>query len=191
MRILWQPPGKLARAAFQPLLAAALGELYPGDAPLPPAPDLLDLRLGDDAFALSYVSELVPAPDRDAACGPAAPAVGGGLAVDGGCGAGAGQLNAPTASPWMQVRAASMWRTRATGASSPMIWFRAAGVYGEGAFEEAADLAAGPAGELIALDAVAQQLVRIDTATGELAPLTLDTSFYRAALPSTRRDGFW
>ncbi len=148
---------------------------------MPSAPDLIDPRLGDDAFALSYVSELVqphtvmPPADLPPLLLEEV------WRVDGGCGAGAGQLNAPHGvaldASAGRVYVADTGNRRIL--AYDLVSGAPAGVYGEGAFEEAADLAAGPAGELIALDAVAQQLVRIDTATGELAPLTLDTSFYR------------
>ncbi len=181
LRILWQPPGSSPALLFSRYLRPALGELYPGDAPLPPAPDLLDPRLGDDAFALSYVSELaqpqtvMPPADLPPLLLEEV------WRVDGGCGPGADQLNAPHGvaadAAAGRVYVADTGNRRIL--AYDLVSGAAAGVYGEGAFEEAADLAVGPAGEVIALDAVAQQIVRIDAATGELAPLTLDTSFYR------------
>ncbi len=95
LRLLWQPPGSSPTLLFSRYLRPFLGELYAGDAQLPPAPDLLDARLGDDTFALSYVSDLARPQTVFPPMNLPPLLLEEVWRVDNGCGDGPAQLNAP------------------------------------------------------------------------------------------------
>ncbi len=181
LRILWQPPGSAPSLLPARYLRPDLGQLLPGDADLPPAPELLDPNLGDDDFALSFVSEEI----RPQTVFPPAdlpPLLMEEVWFAGGiCGPAAGQMQAPRGVALDAIERRVY--VADTGNRRVLAYDLASGepltTYTDPEFEEPVDVAMGPGGELIVLDAVAYPLFRIDTATGEIARLPVDTEFYR------------
>ena len=181
LRVLWQPPGSgpllLAGRYLLPTEAA----LTSADRPLPPAPELVDARLGDDSFALTM--NLGPYPTAPSLPPASLPLL---LAepvwtVGNGCGLDDGQFASP--------------RGIALDMDNGRIYVADAGnrrvvelmldtgvvvtTFDLAEFQEPVDVAIDPQGTLLVLDAMTQNIYRIDRATGEAATLTLGTSFYR------------
>ncbi|HXF64738.1 MAG TPA: PA14 domain-containing protein [Caldilineaceae bacterium] len=181
LRLLWQPPGSSPMLLLSQYLLPSTAEVAPGDVPLPPAPDLLDARLGAGHFALSTRMELYQ-PTR--ALPPA------GLppllaeqrwTLGNGCGAGAGQLDRPhglaldPAAGKLYVADTGNRRIVEVDLATQAITQS----YRNDAFQEPVAVELGPAGNLLVLDALVPAIFRIDRATGEMAPLALETGFYR------------
>jgi len=181
LRILWQPPGSTPALLESQYLRPELGQIFPGDAALPPSPPLLDPLLGDDAFALSYSNEMIhpqtvipPINLPNALLGPV-------WQAGATCGAEDDQMNMPRGAA-IDVDAQRVY-VADTGNRRILVFDMHSGeriaAYSDTAFEEPVDLALKPDGGLVVLDAVAHPLFSIDTKTGEIAPMDLDASFYR------------
>lgn len=182
LRILWQPPGSGPFLLGGRNLVPIQAPITTADLPLPPAPELTDVRLGNDQFALSMNLEMyqnTPLRSLPPANLPlllAEPV----WTTANGCGAGDGQFASPRGialdalSERIYVADADNHRVvelmLADGAQVT--------TYTIPEFQEPVDVAIAPDGTLLVLDASAQTVFRIDRATGEAAALTLDTSFY-------------
>jgi hypothetical protein len=179
LRLLWQPPGSgpelLPPAALRPTTA----ELAVADAPLPPAPPLLDPRLGDDRFALSYTMDTY-SPDVVAPPANLPPLLLEQAWQVGTCGAGLNQLNSP------HGVAVDMAGGRVlvadTGNRRIVVYSLQDGAQlatiTSDLFQEPSDLALGADGNLWVVDAQAEQVLRIDP-EGMVTPLASNTAFYR------------
>lgn len=178
-RLLWQPPGAGPEELAGAYLAPVTGERTLADQAPPPAPPLLDPRLGDDAFALL---RLVSAAQPGVRIPPQAfePLPLETLwSAGAGCGSGENQFNAPNglafAPTGAQLYVADAGNRRVQvldldgGFRAPIV---------DAAFEEPVDVAFAPDGSLLVLDAVGSPLVRLN-ADGALTPLPVQTSFYR------------
>jgi hypothetical protein len=181
LRVLWQPPGSgpllLAGRYLLPTEAA----LTIADRPLPPAPELVDARLGDDRFALSMNLEPYPTtPSLPPANLPLllAESV---WTVANGCGIGDGQFASPRGIALDMENGRIYVADAGNRRVVEMMLADGAVVttYNLAEFQEPVDVAIDPQGTLLVLDAMTQNIYRIDRATGEAATLTLGTSFYR------------
>jgi sugar lactone lactonase YvrE len=181
LRLLWQPPGSSPMNLLSRYLLPTTAEVTTGDVPLPPAPDLIDTRLGDDSFALSTSMETYQ-PARTLPPQSLPPLLAEMRRQVGSiCGAGQDQFNLPHGlaldadAGRLYVADTGNRRVVAldveTGASAQ--------VYTTDEFQEPVDVALPPDGSLLVLDALAGTIFRIDRATGEVAPLAIQTGFYR------------
>ena len=181
LRILWQPPGSSPSLLLSRNLRPELAPMFPGDALLPAAPELLDPALGDDGFALSYSNELIrpqtviPPADLPPLLFEAVWRAGGT------CGSGADQLNAPHG---LAVDAAAGRVYAAdTGNRRIVVYDMDSGAvmrtYADTEFQEPVDLALNPDGDLIVLDAVGHPLLRVDALNGETVRIAAGAEFYR------------
>jgi hypothetical protein len=181
LRLLWQPPGSSPMLLLSNYLLPSTAEIAPGDAPLPPAPALLDARLGSGHFALSTSMELTqPAralPPMDLPALPAEPV----WQLGSGCGAGAGQVDRPhglaldAVAGLLFVADSGNRRVVALDVATQEV----TQVYASAAFQEPVDVEVGVDGSLLVLDALAQTIFRVDRETGEATTLALETGFYR------------
>jgi hypothetical protein len=180
LQLWWQPAGggaiPLNSVYFAPLVLSGNA----AEQPLPLAPPLLDPSLGDEYFALAQAREswqpqarippanLPPLPFHLL------------WQAGNGCGVGADQLNQPhgvaisAVNDRIYVADTANLRVMAfTFNGTPMGSIRHA------AFQEPFDLQLGMDGAPLLLDAVAQQIFRIDPAANVAEPVTLAASFYR------------
>jgi DNA-binding beta-propeller fold protein YncE len=180
IRVLWQPPGSGPLLLASRYLLPTQAPITMSDVPLPPAPELIDVRLGDDTFALTAnlepyqpVHGLPPAELPQLMAEPE-------WAVANGCGAGEFQFASP--------------RGIALDAQHGRIYVADSGnrrvvelnladgthvaTYALAEFQEPVDVAIDPQGALLVLDAMLPSIFRIDRATGESAALALGTGFY-------------
>lgn len=187
LRLLWQPPGSGPALLAASYLLPTEMPVSAADVPLPPLPELLDARLGDDHFALNMNLEAQPLPRS---LPPAnLPML---LAeplwqTPPGCGA--GDLLSP------RGVAVDVTRGRlyvADGDGRQVLGLalddgRVLERYALADFAEPVDVALLGAAEgsgdgmgaLLVLDAVVPAIFKIDLATGESGPLALSTGFYR------------
>jgi DNA-binding beta-propeller fold protein YncE len=184
LRVLWQPPGSGPQLLLGRYLLPTEAPVTQADVPLPPPPELLDARLGDDLFALSAnIDTGVAGPPLRSVLPVALPGL---LAepvwsVGNGCGAGEGQFASPRgvavdgAGGRIYVADAENRRVveLALADGQPVRVFALEG------FAEPVDVALDPQGALLVLDATAQLIFRIDRQTGESSPLALGTGFYK------------
>ncbi|NJN83449.1 MAG: hypothetical protein HC802_14955 [Caldilineaceae bacterium] len=180
LRLLWHPPGSAPGPLPSGYLSPVLPDVHGDDLALPPPPDLLDPRLGDDQFALTQGVEL-----RQAAIvippGPL-PAFSPELVwqVANGCGRGDDQLDWPHGLAFdpqggrLFVADTGNRRVLAFGPTGEL-----EEVFADQAFEEPFDVEISREGLPLVLDALAQQISRIDPASGSITPLEVDTGFYR------------
>lgn len=181
LRILWQPPGSTPMNLVSRYLLPTVAEVTTADVPLPAAPELIDPRLGDDQFALASSMEVYqPAVALPPQTLPSL------LAemrrqVGSGCGAGEDQFNQPrglaldTEAGRLYVADTGNRRLVAVEIETGAF----AQVYTSDDFQEPVDVAITPEGDLLVLDALAGAIFRLDRATGEVAPLAIQTGFYR------------
>jgi sugar lactone lactonase YvrE len=181
VRLLWQPPGSAPALLYSRYLTPILADISAADAPLPPAPELIDARLGNDDFALSYINDYyqpqtvyppanLPPLLVEQVWQVGTPSV---------CASGDDQLNTPHG---VAIDGAARRVYVADTGNHRIAVYPldggAAEYIASDLFQELADLdVAG--GVLYALDAVAQPIFRIDVDSGEITPLSLDASFYR------------
>src|SRR5690606_9053926 len=149
--------------------------------PLPPAPELVDARLGNADFALSTSMEVaqpahtLPPQDLPPLLAELRHQVGSG------CGAGPDQFNLPhgmamdAAAGHLYVADTGNRRVVALDVERGAV----VEIYAADVFQEPVDVALTPDGRLLVLDALAAAIFRLDRATGEAAPLALQTDFYR------------
>jgi hypothetical protein len=184
IRLLWQPPGSSPELLRSRYLLPMLGDINTGDIELPPPPGLLDPRLGDGRFALTQLSDFVqPQVSLPAVSFP--PLFFEPVWSVGRCGAGAGQLDTPHGLA-LDVMAGRIY-VADTGNRRIVALALADGapldLYSADGFEEVVDVALdqppGAPVALLALDAVAHQIYRIDPTTGASATVPLTTGFYR------------
>jgi DNA-binding beta-propeller fold protein YncE len=101
--------------------------------------------------------------------------------VGAGCGAGAGQFDRPHGLA-LDANAGTLY-VADTGNRRVLELDLASGnvtyVFAAPEFQEPVDVELGPDGSLLALDALVPAIYRIDRATGEIAPIVLETGFYR------------
>jgi DNA-binding beta-propeller fold protein YncE len=163
-------------------VAPGLVEVTPVDYPLPPAPELMDARLGDDRFALSVSMEIyqpaIAMPPRNLPTLLAEPV----WSVGNGCGTGDDQFDRPHG---VAIDPVSGWIYVADSANRRIVQLdpNAGGVTAvvtSDLFQEPADVAIGPDGRLLVLDAVADtHLLAADMSSGTVEALPVGTSFYR------------
>lgn len=180
LQVLWQAPGSFPGALSSIFLRPLSAELEPADLAMPPAPPLTDSRLGSDDFALSQGSALRQAaiilPPQDLPP----------LALEqiwqvgGSCGSDEDQLNGPHGvvidAPTSRIYVADSGNRRV--AVYDLDGSRLESIVND-AFEEPHDVDVDQDGYLIVLDSVGAPLHRVDTETGEMASISMDTSFYR------------
>ncbi|MCC6167662.1 MAG: hypothetical protein IT329_10575 [Caldilineaceae bacterium] len=190
LRLLWQPPGSSPMNLLSRYLLPTTAEVTTGDVPLPPAPGLIDARLGDDRFALSTSMEVYQ-PARTLPPQSLPPLLADLRRTVGSvCGAGQEQFNQPHG---LALDAAGRLYVADTGNRRVVALDVATGnfiqVYAAAEFQEPVDVALAPDGTLLVLDALAAALFRIDLATGEIAPLATQTGFYRPRGLAVDADG--
>ena len=180
LRILWQPPGSSPALLPSNDLLPILADIHPGDAPLPPAPELVDARLGNDQFALSYTTDLsqpkVTVPPTDLP----------GLLAEqvwsaGSCGSGPNQLNAPHG---VAIDGVNRRIYVADQGNHRVVAYnlkdgKQSAVYSDDQFQELSDIEIDPNGQVLALDAVASKIFHIDPATSAVTSTPLENGFYR------------
>ncbi|MCB0046008.1 MAG: glycosyltransferase family 39 protein [Caldilineaceae bacterium] len=179
LTLLWQPPGSEPRLLSSRYLLPYTAPLETIDQPLPEPPPLVGAELGDDRFALTrlFTGEEVQA-GRPADDLPNLPLIR--LWQTGACGSGENAFARPhgvVISPAHQriyVADTDNRRVVAYTLSGSMD-----AVYADEQLEEISDLALGPAGALLVLDAGSQQVYRLDPATGAFTQMALSTGFYR------------
>lgn len=181
LRVLWQPPGSGPMNLLSRYLLPSSAEVTTADVPLPPAPELIDARLGDDRFALTTSMEVY----QPAAAFPPQnlPPLLADLRRQVGavCGAGADQFNLPHGLA-LDIARGRLYVADTGNARVVAIDLETgafAQVYGVGELQEPVDVAPTPDGSLLVLDALTATIHRVDLATGETAPLALQTGFYR------------
>ncbi len=179
LRLLWQPAGSTPTELGGGNLLPAATELGAADVPLPPPPPLADERLGTDRFALSLTSEAwQPQTRLPPANLPPLP-----LAlqwqVGNGCGAGDQQFAAPHglafAPDGSRLYIADTNNRRVQSLSVDGAWL--ANWSGE-LLQEPVDMAVADDGTPLVLDALAQQVFRLEP-DNRLTPLPMQTAFYR------------
>lgn len=181
LRVLWQPPGSGPLLLASRYLVPTQAPITMGDVPLPPAPDLIDVRLGDDRFALSanlqpyqQIRTLLPTNLPLLVSEPV-------WTLANGCGVNDTQFSSPRG----VVMDAQNGRVYVADTENRRVVELAlqdgslVTTYTLPDFQEPVDVALEPQGSLLVLDATAQTIFRIDRATGEYAPLSLTTGFYR------------
>ncbi|RIK35219.1 MAG: hypothetical protein DCC55_30980, partial [Chloroflexi bacterium] len=179
LRLVWQPAGSapvtLASPYVAPVIAGATGA-----PPAPPPTPLLDERLGNDDFALSQVLSGAEPEVRFPVTGlPLLPFVLQWQSGEG-CGNDDRLLNQPHG---VLIDPARNRILVADTANRRVVLFdwqgTLVGTIQDERFEEPFDLAAGQDGTPLLLDALAQQIFRLDLAAGVAEPLLAGTSFYR------------
>ncbi|MEZ4706208.1 MAG: PA14 domain-containing protein [Caldilineaceae bacterium] len=185
LRLFWQPPGSDPELLPNTNLAPALADLGGRARPLPPAPPLMDARLGDDRFALSVVPAFRNAqmvtPPQSLPAFDAAPI----WQISNGCGNGDGQFDAPRG---VVIDAASGRVYVADTLNARVVELSAEGamerMFSDGQFQEPVDLeilpgAGSDAPTLLVLDAGAQQIFTLNLGEVNTAtPLPLTATFY-------------
>jgi len=188
-RLLWQPPGAGPGELTAAYLLTMTGELTLADRALPPAPALIDGRLGNDEFALLRTASTwqpdVRIPARILEPLPLETL----WTTGAGCGPGDNQLSAPRGLAFdplgQRLYVADTGNRRIHvidlngGFQTPI---------GNVAFEEPVDIGFVLDGALLVLDAVAGPILRIE-ADGSAATLPLRTTFYRPRGFDTAADG--
>ena len=178
-RLLWQPAGGDPGELTSQYLLPTVGEVGPVDVPLPPAPTLVDPRLGDDRFALSRASDVwqpkVRIPPLNLPPLPLEV-----LWIKGnGCGAREEQFDAPHGVAF--AGDGSQIYVTDTGNRRVQVYDVDGGfshsVTSE-LFQEPVDVEVTPEGAPLVLDALGQQILRVD-ADGSVNPMALQTGFYR------------
>jgi DNA-binding beta-propeller fold protein YncE len=177
-QLLWQPPGSGPERLSSAYLSPLAGTTNAGDLPAPPP--LVDPRLGDERFALSQAldgwqpQQRIPPEDLPGL--PFEPQ----WQVGTGCGAGDDQLDQPHG---VVVDAERDRVFVADTANRRIAIYRLDGirvsVIQSNLFQEPFDVEPAPDGALLILDALAQQIFRVAMESEVVAPLSLDTSFYR------------
>lgn len=186
LRLFWQPPGSNPELLPGGALASTLATLSNAAAPLPPAPPLMDARLGDDRFALSVVPAFRDAqfvtPPAALPFFEVAPI----WQISNGCGNGENQLNAPrgVAIDFVsgRVYVADTLNARVVELEPHGALRR---ILSDGQFQEPVDLEiqqvrGADAPNLLVLDAGTQQIFTIglgESSTATALPVT--ASFYR------------
>lgn len=181
-QLLWQPPGSGGPLGAAPLSSMNLsplpGATNPGNLPSPPP--LVDPRLGNERFALSQALDVwqpqLRAPPANLPDLPFEPQ----WQVGAGCGAADDQLNQP------HGVALDAERGRLFVADTANLRVAIYGMDGAAdgdiqsdLFQEPFDVEAAPDGSLLILDALAQQVFRVERASEAVEPFPLATSFYR------------
>jgi hypothetical protein len=179
LRLLWQPPGSEPGELRSRYLLPARGPIGPGDAPLPPAPPVVDPRLGDDRFALTRATAMwqphLRLPPANLPPLPLERLWGAG----GVCGSDEGQFNAPHGVAFSpagdriyvadtgnrRVLVYSIDGARETAITSDLL-------------QEPVDVAVTIDGTVLILDALGQAVFRWQ-GDGALEVIPLQTSFYR------------
>jgi hypothetical protein len=179
IRLLWQPPGSNPSALPALYLRPARGEIGPADAPLPPAPPLVDAILGDDRFALAVAAD-VWQPHRRVPPADLPPLPFESLWRAGGvCGGEPGQFNAPHGVAFApggdKIYVADTGNRRVVVYS--IDGAPEASIMSELLQEPVAVEVTGD-GTVLILDALAGAVFRAE-ADGSLTPLPQQTGFYR------------
>lgn len=178
-RLLWHPPGANPGELNTAYLLPITGELSLADRPLPPAPALVDERLGNDEFALLRAASAWQ-PGARIIARTLEPAPLEALWVAGaGCGAGDAQLDRPRGLAFDPV-SQRIFVADAGNRRVQVLDFDGnfQSPINHDTFEELADIGFAPDGTLLVLDAVAGPIFRIE-ADGSATTLPLRTTFYR------------
>jgi DNA-binding beta-propeller fold protein YncE len=180
LRVLWQPPGSGPLLLASRYLLPTQAQVTMNDVPLPPAPELVDTRLGNDRFALSANLEpyrpIRTLPPDNVSLLVSEP----GWALANGCGADDSQFASPRGiaidAQNGRVYVADSENRRVVELmlddGSYVTSYRLP------EFQEPVDVAIDLGGALLVLDATVQNIFRIDRATGESAVMALGTGFY-------------
>ena len=178
-RLLWQPPGASPGELTAAYLLPNTGEVSLADRPPPPAPALVDDRLGNDGVALLRAASTWQ-PDARIVARTLEPLPLETLwTVGAGCGAGENQFSAPRglafdpSTQWLYVADTGNRRVQVLDLNGVILTS-----IGDAAFEEPVDVEFAPDGALLVLDAVAGPIFRFE-AGGEATTLPLRTTFYR------------
>jgi hypothetical protein len=180
LRMLWQPPGSGPLLLTGRYLLPTQAPITMADVPLPPAPELIDARLGNDRFALSVNLEpyqpVRSAPPANLPLLAAEPV----WTLANGCGAGDFQFASPRGVA-MDVPNGRLYVADSENRRVVELMLADGGhvtTYNLPEFQEPVDVAIEPSGALLVLDATVQNIFRIDRATGESAAMALGTGFY-------------
>jgi len=179
LKLLWQPPGSNPVALSGAYLTPELADLALGDLPLPPAPPLLDSRLGNDAFALTQSTDLWQPQARILPANLRSLPFENLWQAGNGCGSGADQLHQPHGIALDGVRELIYV---ADTANRRVQVYSLAGVANaplqSDLFQEPFDLVVTTDGALLVLDATAQLILRRAPGEESFQPLPVETSFY-------------
>jgi hypothetical protein len=179
LRLLWQPAGSAPASLGSPFVAPVIAGAG-GAPPPPPAPPLLDERLGNDEFAFSPVMSGAALQLRLPVTGlPLLPFVLQWQSGEG-CGNDERLLDQPHGVLIDSTHNLILVADTANRRVALFDWQGAmAGSIHDDRFEEPFALARGGDGSPLLLDALAQQLFRLDPSTASVEPLPASTSFYR------------
>lgn len=188
-RLLWHAPGAAPGELAGDYLLPVFGDVALADQTPPPAPPLIDPLLGNDDFALTRAASAwnpdVRIPPQNLAPLPLEL-----LWVAGaGCGAAPTQFSAPHGLAFDPT--GERLYVADTGNRRIHVLDRSGGFGApitDATFEEPVDVAFAPDGALLALDAVAGPLYRIEAA-GTVTPQSIQVSFYRPRGFDVRNDG--
>ena len=180
LELFWQPPGSAPETVSPRYLLPKQGEIFVGDVALPPPPPLTDGRLASGEFSLTEAVDLrnvqTAVPPRRLPLLQVETL----WTIENGCGARPHQLARPhglAADPDAgRVYVADTDNRRVVAYTLDGVTDR---IFTHEAFAEPVDLALTPTGLLLVLDAEKQQILILDTDTGEVASLPVATSFYR------------
>lgn len=180
LRVLWQPPGSGPLLLAGRYLLPTQAPITMADVALPLAPELMDVRLGNDTFALSTNLEpyqpVRSLPPTNLPLLVSEPV----WTLANGCGAGDFQFASPRG---MAVDAQNGRLYVADAENQRVVELMLddgshVTVYALPEFQEPVDVALDPGGALLVLDAAVPNIFRIDRATGESAAMALGTGFY-------------
>jgi sugar lactone lactonase YvrE len=179
LRLIWQPPGSDPSTLSPRYLLPAYGMVGPADAPMPPAPPIIDPMLGDDTFALTRASEVwqphLRIPPADLPPLPLERL----WQVGGVCGPAPEQLNLPHGLAFSP--AGDRLYVADTGNRRVLVYSidgALSNVITSEELQEPVDVATAPDGTVLVLDALEQQIFRLE-GDGSLAAIPLESSFYR------------
>ncbi len=179
IRLVWQPPGSMPGDLSSRYLLPTYGSVEQTDVALPPAPPLTDAVLGDDTFALTQAADVwhphLRIPPANLPPLPLERL----WQIGGTCGSAPDQLAAPHGAAFSP--AGDKLYVADTGNRRVLVYSVDGAletVITNDALQEPVDVAVAADGALLILDAVAQGVFRLE-AGGELAPIPLQTGFYR------------
>lgn len=179
LQLLWQPPGSASAPLTSDYLAPVVADVAPGDLALPTPPPLVGGSLGNNAFALAQSIDLWKPQVRIPPTNLAPLRFSSVWQVGNGCGNGNGQLNQPHGVAIDTVHQLLYVADTANRRVLQLKWDGTVNAsFQSPLFQEPFDVEMNTDNSVLILDTTAEQLLHIDPASGEIQPLSVETSFY-------------